>query len=61
MDPSLKYERVFNPIPLNLLLSGWIFALAVVLALSPHFPRAEHFAGVFQRGIGDVVSAGHAG
>jgi len=65
MDPSFKNEEVFNLIPLNPPLSGWSFAFGSRLSVNASFPpgaaRAEHFAGVFQRGIGDVFSAGHAG
>ena len=60
MDPSLRM-RDFNP-PLS---GGWSFAFEGRLSVTASFPpgaaRAEHFAGVLQRGIGDVFSAGHAG
>ena len=61
MDPFLKMREFLIQFPLILSCQGGVYPLAVVLASPPYFPRAEHFAGVFQRGIGDVFSAGHAG
>jgi hypothetical protein len=65
MDPFLRMRKFLIQYPLILTCQGGVLPFAVVLASPPHFPRAlaraEHFAGVHQRGIGDVFSAGHAG